>query len=318
MYTNYNQNHRYSDEKQGYSDVRQNKSLKPPKLAKKCNKTNNFIEKFAFKTLNFCFAALSPSSPLRDPRDEIACAFKNFLFVCCETFTAKARRSPTPDTRNYKRVAEVWMDEYKETLYKHRPGIGNADAGDLKLMKGIREKLQCKSFDWFMKEIAFDQDKYYPAIEPKASAEGEIRHVASNLCIDTQFKEQNQRFGLRKCASEDKDGGGEQDLRLTRWHDIRPKGRKICFDVSTSVDKAPIILFDCHSMKGNQLFKYRISQKQIYHPVSGQCLTADENGKGFLHMKKCDSSSKLQQWAWQTIDQELLDQRQAQEPKELE
>lgn len=221
-------------------------------------------------------------------------------------------------SRNYKRVAEVWMDEYKETLYKHRPGVGNADAGDLKLMKGVRDKLQCKSFDWFMKEIAFDQDKYYPAIEPKASAQGEIRHEASGMCIDTQFKEQNQRFGLRKCTSEDKDGGGEQDLRLTRWHDIRPKGRKICFDVSQSIDKAPIILFDCHSMKGNQLFKYRVSAKQIYHPVSGQCLTADENGKGFLHMRKCDSSSKLQQWAWQSIDNDLLETRQANEPKELE
>ncbi|EGT53693.1 CBN-GLY-10 protein [Caenorhabditis brenneri] len=221
-------------------------------------------------------------------------------------------------SRNYKRVAEVWMDEYKETLYKHRPGVGNADAGDLKLMKAVREKLQCKSFDWFMKEIAFDQDKYYPAIEPKPSAQGEIRHAASNLCIDTQFKEQNQRFGLRKCTSDEKDGGGEQDLRLTRWHDIRPKGRKICFDVSQSIDKAPIILFDCHSMKGNQLFKYRVAAKQIYHPVSGQCLTGDENGKGFLHMKKCDSTSDLQKWTWQTIDNELLETRQNNEAKEQE
>lgn len=75
-------------------------------------------------------------------------------------------------SRNYKRVAEVWMDEYKETLYKHRPGVGAADAGNLKAMKDIREKLNCKSFEWFMKEIAFDQDKYYPAVEPKPSAQG--------------------------------------------------------------------------------------------------------------------------------------------------
>ncbi|CAI5448594.1 unnamed protein product [Caenorhabditis angaria] len=62
-------------------------------------------------------------------------------------------------SRNYKRVAEVWMDEYKETLYKHRPGVGSADAGNLTRVLKVREKLQCKSFDWFMKEIAFDQDK---------------------------------------------------------------------------------------------------------------------------------------------------------------
>lgn len=36
----------------------------------------------------------------------------------------------------------------------------------------MRQRLKCKSFDWFMKEIAFDQDKYYPAVEPEDSANG--------------------------------------------------------------------------------------------------------------------------------------------------
>uniref|UniRef100_A0A8R1I333 Polypeptide N-acetylgalactosaminyltransferase n=1 Tax=Caenorhabditis japonica TaxID=281687 RepID=A0A8R1I333_CAEJA len=221
-------------------------------------------------------------------------------------------------SRNYKRVAEVWMDEYKQKLYEHRPGVANAEAGDLKTMHAVREKLQCKSFDWFMKEVAFDQDKYYPAVEPKPAAQGEIRHSASNLCIDTQFKGQNQRFGLRKCVSDSEESGGEQDIHLTRWHDIRPKDRKICFDVSQSIDKAPVILFNCHSMKGNQLFKYRAAQKQIYHPISGQCLTADENGNGFVSMRKCDSGSENQKWTWQNVDAALLEKRQAEEATEME
>ena len=64
------------------------------------------------------------------------------------------------------------MDEYKHHLYKGRPGVGNADTGDLSRQLAVREKLKCKSFDWFMKEIAFDQDKYYPAIEPEPSTTG--------------------------------------------------------------------------------------------------------------------------------------------------
>ncbi|CAI5449296.1 unnamed protein product [Caenorhabditis angaria] len=222
-------------------------------------------------------------------------------------------------SRNYKRVAEVWMDEYKETLYKHRPGVGSADAGNLTRMLKVREKLQCKSFDWFMKEIAFDQDKYYPAVPPKPAAQGELRHIASGLCVDTQFKEQNQRFGLKKCESDDSGKlPGEQDLKLTRWHDIRPGNRKICFDVSQSLDKTPVVLFDCHSMKGNQLFKLRAEQKQIYHPISGQCLAADENGTGFVFMRKCNSTSEQQKWQWQNIDLELLKERQENEPKEFD
>lgn len=45
-------------------------------------------------------------------------------------------------------------------------------SGDLTKQKAVREKLKCKSFDWFMKEIAFDQDKYYPAVDPPPSASG--------------------------------------------------------------------------------------------------------------------------------------------------
>ena len=31
--------------------------------------------------------------------------------------------------QNYRRVAEVWMDEYKEYVYKKRPGSKNVNMG---------------------------------------------------------------------------------------------------------------------------------------------------------------------------------------------
>lgn len=128
-------------------------------------------------------------------------------------------------SRNYKRVAEVhvlrilnnstfflqvWMDDYKKYLYQRRPGMENTEIGDLSKQKAVRERLQCKSFDWFMKEVAFDQDHYYPAVEPPDSAYGELKNLAADKCVDTQFKNQGERFGLRKCLSDDPSGGGEQ------------------------------------------------------------------------------------------------------------
>ncbi|PAV79430.1 hypothetical protein WR25_10624 [Diploscapter pachys] len=221
-------------------------------------------------------------------------------------------------SRNYRRVAEVWMDEYKHQLFKHRSGVGTVDTGDLTRQREVRDRLKCKSFDWFMKEIAFDQDKYYPAVEPKPAAMGEIRNVGTNKCVDTMYKQSNQRFGLEKCKSDDPSVGGEQKLRLTRWHDIRPEGRSICFDVSVSTDKGPVVLFDCHSMKGNQLFKYRVKTQQLYHPVSGNCLGVNDDGGGQLFMQKCDENKNTQKWKWGTLDEQLLEERQAAEPKEFE
>jgi len=71
-------------------------------------------------------------------------------------------------------VAEVWMDEYKEYLYKRRPQYRNIDVGDISKQKELREKLHCKSFKWFMENIAFDLPKKYPPIEPPDFAQGEV------------------------------------------------------------------------------------------------------------------------------------------------
>lgn len=211
-------------------------------------------------------------------------------------------------SRNYKRVAEVWMDEYKEHLYKRRSALRTANAGDLSKQKAVRERLKCKSFDWFMKEIAFDQDKYYPAVEPEDSANGELRSVAANKCIDTQFKGTSERFGLRKCISDDRSGGGEQTMRLSFWYDVRPKGRTMCFDVSTSVPQAPVVLFACHGMKGNQLFMYRVVSMQMYHPVSNQCLDCDPE-RGEVFMNPCDPDKTSQKWKWGMVNEELVEKR---------
>ncbi|XP_076041454.1 putative polypeptide N-acetylgalactosaminyltransferase 10 isoform X2 [Oratosquilla oratoria] len=154
--------------------------------------------------------------------------------------------------RNYKRVAEVWMDEYAEYLYKRRPHYRNLNAGDLTEQKGIRQRLQCKPFKWFMKEVAFDLTKVYPPVEPPDYAGGKIQSVAeSSLCIDTLYKGHGERFGLEMC-----DKGGEQNFHLT-WHkDVRPSKRTLCWDVSSGDVRAPIILYNCHGMGGNQLWRY--------------------------------------------------------------
>ncbi|GFW33875.1 polypeptide N-acetylgalactosaminyltransferase 10 [Trichonephila clavipes] len=83
--------------------------------------------------------------------------------------------SKLPSCRmNYKRVAEVWMDEYKEYLYMRRPHYRDIDVGNLTEQKNLRKRLNCKPFKWFIEIVAFDQPKKYPPVEPPDYAKGEV------------------------------------------------------------------------------------------------------------------------------------------------
>jgi polypeptide N-acetylgalactosaminyltransferase len=69
--------------------------------------------------------------------------------------------------RNYKRVAEVWMDDYKKYIYSRHPDVfAKIDAGDLSKMKAIREKLKCKSFQWYLDEVAPEVLELYLPVVP--------------------------------------------------------------------------------------------------------------------------------------------------------
>ena len=67
------------------------------------------------------------------------------------------------------------MDDYKKYVLLHNPQMAQMDPGDLTAQKQLREKLKCKTFDWFMKNVAFDLVKHYPPVPPPNTAHGEVR-----------------------------------------------------------------------------------------------------------------------------------------------
>ncbi|XP_062867368.1 polypeptide N-acetylgalactosaminyltransferase 10-like [Trichomycterus rosablanca] len=209
--------------------------------------------------------------------------------------------------KNLKRVAEVWMDEYAEFLYQRRPDYRPLSVGDVSEQRALRQRLQCKSFKWFMTEVAWDLERYYPAVEPPAAAWGELKNVDTGLCVEAKHFSSGSPLQLEPCVK----GRGNpvwnhgQVFTLGWREDIRVGDplhtKKVCFDAVSQ--SSSVTLYDCHGMKGNQLWKYR-RDHTLYHLVSNGCMDSDSNRRIF--MNSCDPTSASQKWSFENLNSTVL------------
>jgi len=216
---------------------------------------------------------------------------------------------------NYRRVAEVWMDEYADFLYRRRPHLKSVDPGDLTEQKKLRKKLKCKPFKWFMEAVAFDLVENYPPIEPDDFAHGEIKNVGyPNLCLATNSLAKDEEIIVDNCKRDDPTVESEQQFQLT-WHkDIRPKKGTECLDVSRDEVKSPVTLYPCHGKQGNQLWRYDTERQWLRHGYVQKCLDMDPESKK-VFVAKCDPSSVTQKWQIEHINTEAMNNWDKSAPK---
>ncbi|KAK5858893.1 hypothetical protein PBY51_003002 [Eleginops maclovinus] len=212
--------------------------------------------------------------------------------------------------RNLKRVAEVWMDEYAEYIYQRRPEYRHLSAGDMTAQKELRNRLNCMNFKWFMNKVAWDLPKHYPPVEPPAGAWGEVRNVGSSMCLESKHFVSGSPIRLENCVKGRGDVSWSHGQVFTfGWReDIRVGDpmhtKKVCFDAVSH--NSPVTLYDCHGMKGNQLWRYR-KDKSLYHSVSNSCIDCSPNERR-IFMNTCDSSSATQQWLFEKTNSTVLEQ----------
>ncbi|XP_046695033.1 polypeptide N-acetylgalactosaminyltransferase 13 isoform X2 [Silurus meridionalis] len=186
--------------------------------------------------------------------------------------------------KNNRRLAEVWMDEFKDFFYIISPGVVRVDYDDVSARKALRDALQCKPFSWYLENVYPDSQiprRYYSL--------GEIRNVETNQCVDNMGRKENEKVGFFNCHGM----GGNQVFSYTADKEIRTDD--LCLDVSRL--NGPVIMLKCHHMKGNQMFEYDAEYVGKWEYDFKSCLTISrlEDGTYGPRVEYCDDSP-LQSW----------------------
>lgn len=199
---------------------------------------------------------------------------------------------------NQKRVAEIWLDDYKKYLYSRHPErYNNIDIGDISAQLSLKENLNCKSFKYFLEEVAPDMLERFPLEEKEEFAYGAIRNLATNnSCIEVkELDAGRQKLILANCSRNMLQPIQFQFFLLRHYRDINIRGKSECFEGT----EHNIDISRCHFEQGNQYFRFSLETLRIYFgPKRNRlCLDANIESKG-VFINNCNSSKPTQRWIW--------------------
>ncbi|XP_033871583.2 N-acetylgalactosaminyltransferase 7-like isoform X2 [Acipenser ruthenus] len=196
----------------------------------------------------------------------------------------------SPTLKNYVRVVEVWWDEYKDYFYASRPEAKALAYGDISDLKRFREEHNCKSFNWFMEEIAYDIPAHYPL--PAKNVEwGEIRGFESNYCIDSMGHTNGGFVEMGPCHRM----GGNQLFRINEANQLMQYDQCL----KSGPDESKVMISHCN-LKEFTEWQYFKDLHRFTHTPTRKCLDRSE----VLHqvfISDCDTNKSTQKWEMNNI-----------------
>eukprot|EP00051_Salpingoeca_urceolata_P031183 m.10647 g.10647 ORF g.10647 m.10647 type:complete len:551 (-) comp3826_c0_seq2:36-1688(-) len=189
----------------------------------------------------------------------------------------------SPNSKNKWRAIKVWMDDYESIMKNYIPPP--KDIGNLDEMYAIRDRLQCKSFQWFL-------DNVYPEcwinIIKNPVHSGLLRNEALGQCLNAR------RAKLEPCTTGSKE---HLSVRSPQWFFFSKRKELILSDVDTCLEAATSIgaklsTYACHSQGGNQEWIYDQEAMTMTHGPG--CVEAAAGGT--VTIQPCKQGDASQQW----------------------
>lgn len=178
--------------------------------------------------------------------------------------------------------------------------------GDISEQLLLKERLNCKSFQWFMENVAYDVYDKFPQL-PENIVWGELINSATMKCFDAMGRQPPSSIGLQHCHG----FGNNQLVRLNaagqlgigeRCVEADGKGVKLAFCRMGTVDGKFLNFFKLFNIKAllSGPWRYNEESKTLFHRSYQKCIAVHPISSS-LSLMPCDVNNSFQQWTFKIV-----------------
>lgn len=207
--------------------------------------------------------------------------------------------------KNRMRTARLWMGDYfplTAAFNSYHLSHSEPDLPDMTKMEQLKEQLQCKDMEWFMKNV--DPKHEFQDLNIALAGIGDIRSLHKpTICLDSLGEtDVGQNIGYYQCHGQ---LGNQGFLLINETKQLRLMGigktsrSRLCLRPPGVLDKCTKLNLVGHMEfdSGAGTIRWTGTGKYKDHCL---CIEQDESaGKLVLTWKRCVFGDERQQWVWQ-------------------
>ncbi|KAJ6635468.1 Polypeptide N-acetylgalactosaminyltransferase 5 [Pseudolycoriella hygida] len=148
----------------------------------------------------------------------------------------------------------------------------NISPGDISKRKEVKERLNCKSFRWYLENI------YPESVLNQVLHFGEIKSISQKKCVDSNGGKVGSAFQLNTCHGQ----GGNQMYGYSKSQTIVTL-LALCLSIDRK--QSTVVSAQCDDNSEDQWWRYDDEHKLLVHVSSGHCVQANDTG---LIVARCD------------------------------